>query len=198
MIHPETDPVFTGTIGNGTGPIGPLEFIEKTFREGKTLEAIGDGKTLKNGVYGDYMLFAPPCFTSSNYEQFRRLFDFNQLTEDFGDHIDEELRQLQAQAQMRRHAHAAIRKIESPRPKSPKLQPDDTCLQPDNITMAQRLRLKQQHLQQAAMNDATKLHSRRRHRRGRRGSRNRTRDVPHVHRTARTFGMYLHAAQRRV
>ena len=167
MIHPETDPKFTGII-HGKGPIGPLEFIENTFREGKTLEAIGDGKTLKNSLYGDYMLFAPPCFTSSNYEKFKRQFELTK---------------------------AAIRKIESPRPKSPKLQPHNACLKPPscNMTMAQHLRLKQEKDE-----NCSRRRRRRRRRRGCRGGRNRTRNDPHVNRTARTFGMYLQAAQRRV
>lgn len=172
-MNTEADPIFTGIIGGGNN-----------------VGTIGDMNSA--GLWEKYM-----TNSSSPFSDFTK-FKFKELTKTFGREPEDLHTRRERETDMLKHqALNAIRKIESHRHESPKLQPYDVCLQSDNMTMAQRLRLKQQSLQQAAMVEATENHSRRRRRRrrGRRGGRNRnSRSVT----TGRTFGMYLHAAQRHV
>ena len=172
MDNTEADSIFTGIIGGGNN-----------------VGTIGDMNSA--GLWEKYMMNSSSPFNSSDFTEFK----FNELTKTFGRESEDSYKRRETEM-LKHQALNAIQKIESHRHESLKLQPDDVRLQSDNMTMAQRLRLKHQTMQQATMAKATANHSRRRRRRrGRRGGRNRnSRPVT----TGRTFGMYLHAAQRHV
>lgn len=170
MDNTEADSIFTGIIGGGNN-----------------VGTIGDMNSA--GLWEKYMMNSSSVFNSSGVMEFK----FNEFVKTFGRESEDSYKQREM---LKHQALNAIRKIESHRHESLKLQPDDVRLQSDNMTMAQRLRLKNQTLQQAAMVEASESYSRRRRRRrGRRGGRNRKRQSLA---TGRTFGMYLHAAQRHV